>query len=120
MHSMLPRSVRMSNATDFRRATRSGNRVGTPTLVVHAGRPSITDDVKVGFVVSKAVGNAVTRNRVKRRLRHLVSELVGEVPQGSHVVVRALPKAASEPRMLEGDLRRAWAKAARRIPAERR
>jgi ribonuclease P protein component len=89
-------------------------------LVVHAGRPSTTEDVKVGFVVSKAVGNAVTRNRVKRRLRHLVGDLVGEVPQGSLVVVRALPRAASEPGLLEGDLRRSWSKAARRISAERR
>lgn len=110
----------MSNADDFRSATRSGNRVGTPTLVVHAGRPSTDADVKVGFVVSKAVGNAVTRNRVKRRLRHLVADLVGGVPQGSHLVVRALPRAATEPRLLEGDLRRAWAKATRRIPGERR
>ena len=36
------------------------------------GTPSIaTTTARVGFVVSKAVGTAVTRNRVKRRLRHL-------------------------------------------------
>ena len=66
MLSVLPRSVRMSNADDFRSAARSGNRVGSPTLVVHAGRPSTGGDVKVGFVVSKAVGNAVVRNQIGR------------------------------------------------------
>jgi ribonuclease P protein component len=48
----------------------------------------------VGFVVSKAVGAAVTRNRVKRRLRHLMRERVGSLVPGSRLVVRALPAAA--------------------------
>ncbi len=46
-----------------------------------------------GFVVSKAVGVAVVRNKVKRRLRHLVRERLSELPPGSLVVVRALPGA---------------------------
>jgi ribonuclease P protein component len=46
-----------------------------------------------GFVVSKAVGNAVKRNLVKRRLRHLVRERLSLLPPGSLVVVRALPAA---------------------------
>jgi len=49
---------------------------------------------RVGFVVSKAVGNAVMRNRVKRRLRHLVQERLVALPDESLLVVRALPAAA--------------------------
>lgn len=49
---------------------------------------------RVGFVVSKAVGNAVTRNRVKRRLRHLAREHVSSLPGSAVLVVRALPEAA--------------------------
>jgi ribonuclease P protein component len=49
----------------------------------------------VGFVVSKAVGPAVTRNLVKRRLRHLCRERLPVLPSGSMLVVRALPAAAS-------------------------
>ncbi len=49
---------------------------------------------RAGFVVSKAVGNAVIRNKVRRRLRHLVRERLGELPAGSTLVVRALPQAA--------------------------
>lgn len=53
----------------------------------------IDPSTRAGFVVSKAVGNAVVRNRVKRRLRHLVRERLSQLPAGSLVVVRALPGA---------------------------
>jgi ribonuclease P protein component len=43
--------------------------------------------------VSKAVGGAVVRNTVKRRLRHLIRDRLAELPPGSLVVVRALPGA---------------------------
>ena len=52
---------------------------------------------QVGFVVSRAVGNAVVRNRVRRRLRHLVRDRLAELsvlPGGAVLVVRALPDAA--------------------------
>jgi ribonuclease P protein component len=48
----------------------------------------------VGLVVSKAVGNAVQRNLVKRRLRHLAREHVSLLPGDAVLVVRALPAAA--------------------------
>ena len=53
--------------------------------------------VQVGFTVSKAVGNAVARNRVKRRLRHLAREhlvALEGLPGRAALVVRALPAAA--------------------------
>ena len=48
----------------------------------------------MGFVVSRAVGAAVVRNRVRRRLRHLVADQLERIPAGSRVVVRALPGSA--------------------------
>jgi ribonuclease P protein component len=48
----------------------------------------------VGFIVSRAVGSAVVRNKVKRRLRHLVRGYLGSLPGGSLLVVRAAPRAA--------------------------
>lgn len=49
---------------------------------------------RVGFVVSKAVGNAVVRNRTKRRLRAAVARQLTGIPAGVDVVVRAQPDAA--------------------------
>lgn len=51
--------------------------------------------MQVGFVVSKAVGNAVRRNQTKRRLRALMVDHLDALPPGARVVVRALPAAAS-------------------------
>lgn len=100
----------MSKSEDFRRTTRRGVRVGRPTLVVHAGR-SLGPTVRVGFVVSKQVGNAVTRNRVKRRLRHLAADQLAQTPAGFDLVVRALPRAAVAPSELAPDLGSAWSRA---------
>jgi len=95
---VLPSASRMRRSRDFEAAIRRGRRAGRPTLVVHL---HIRDDGDqqapplVGFVVSKAVGRAVTRNRVKRRLRHLVRDRLHRLPRGSLLVVRANPPAAS-------------------------
>ena len=65
---------------------------------------------QVGFVVSRAVGNAVVRNRVRRRLRHLVRDRLPELSvltPGAVLVVRALPAAAGASYdELRGDLAR--------------
>lgn len=79
---------------------RGGVRAGRRRLVLHALRAVDTESTagaspKAGFVVSKAVGNSVVRHRVTRRLRHLVSARLGTLPDGSSLVVRALPPAAS-------------------------
>lgn len=50
---------------------------------------------RVGFVVSRAVGNAVVRNRTKRRLRAAVATRLAGIPAGVDVVVRAQPAAAN-------------------------
>lgn len=72
---------------------RRGLRAGGPIVVVHARPHTQTHATRVGFVVSKAVGNAVIRNRVKRRLRSLMAERLENVPD-MDVVIRALPPAA--------------------------
>ncbi|MPY77276.1 MAG: ribonuclease P protein component [Actinophytocola sp.] len=96
---MLPASARLRRSEDFRLVMRRGARSGRRRLVAHVltSDPAACSDTpaRAGFVVSKAVGNAVVRHRVVRRLRHLVAARLGTLPRGTTLVVRALPPAAS-------------------------
>jgi ribonuclease P protein component len=94
---VLAADQRLRRADAFRRTVRSGRRAGGAALVVHllldASRPG--DPARAGLVVNRAVGGSVVRNRVKRRLRHLVRESLTSLPLSSELVVRALPPAAT-------------------------
>jgi len=105
----------MRSGQDFTRTVRRGARVGTATVVVHGWRdPQADQGPLVGFVVSKAVGTAVVRNRVKRRLRHLARARVGELPVDARMVVRALPAASRTAGRLPDDFDHAWSSLVRR------
>jgi len=114
---VLPTARRLTDGETFARVTRRGRRAGTPTLVAHLlVEPG--DGQRAGFVVSKAVGNAVVRTRVKRRLRHLVRDRLDSLPGGSLLVVRALPPSAeASSRVLGRDLDRALAKVSHEVAA---
>jgi ribonuclease P protein component len=98
---VLPARHRLRSSADFaavlqgaRRA--GGSRSGSRLIVVHANSTDARagQPPRVGFVVSKAVGNAVVRNRTKRVLRHAVAARLDRVPAGTDLVVRANPPAA--------------------------
>ncbi|KAB1949326.1 ribonuclease P protein component [Micromonospora sp. ALFpr18c] len=136
---MLAAAQRLRRSTDFAAAVRGGRRAGRGAVVVHLTVPATIDpstvtspepardadaeqssaSTRAGFVVSKAVGNAVVRNQVRRRLRALTRDRLAALPAGSTLVVRALPAAAeaSYPR-LAADLDAAIAVA--RSPRQRR
>ena len=52
-------------------------------------------ETRFGFIVSKQVGVAVVRNRVRRRLKAVCYSLAPSLVGGADVVIRALPSAAS-------------------------
>src|ERR1700690_4438950 len=76
-----------------RQGSRSGRRLVSGHLTVRAANGD--EPARIGFVVSRAVGGAVTRNKVRRRLRHLTRGYLDSLPGGSLVVVRAHPQAAA-------------------------
>lgn len=51
--------------------------------------------VRFGFIVSKQVGTAVTRNTVRRRLKAVCAAALPQIRPGTDVVIRALPASAS-------------------------
>jgi ribonuclease P protein component len=91
---VLARPSRLHRRGDFRVATRQGRRVSAPGLVLHAHTDSADPARKVGFVVGRVVGPAVTRNRVRRRLQHVLADRLATLPEGTRLVVRATPAAA--------------------------
>jgi ribonuclease P protein component len=97
---VLPAESRMRRRCDFTVAVRRGSRSGRKLLTGHllvppAGAAGEDCPPRAGFVVSRAVGIAVVRNRVRRRLRVLVREYLSSLPRGSLLVVRAHPQAAT-------------------------
>lgn len=89
----LPRAQRLLRSNDFARVERQGSRAHGVfvTLVARAtGHPT---RARVGFTVSKKVGNAVMRNFVKRRLRD-IARRHKEAWRGKDLVVIAKPEAA--------------------------
>jgi ribonuclease P protein component len=110
--TVVPAAQRLTDPDAFRLASRHGRRASSRTLVTHLWIPGGDRPPRVGFVVSRAVGNAVVRNRVKRRLRHLVREHLSSLPGSAVLVVRALPAAAAaRSSELGGDLGRCLAQA---------
>jgi ribonuclease P protein component len=121
---MLATAQRLRRRGDFAAAVRGGRRAGRGVIVVHlmVPRPDAapTRGVRAGFVVSKAVGGAVDRNRVKRRLRHLVRSRLAGLPEGTDLVVRTQAGAAGRSSdELAVDLDAALDAALRRVPGRR-
>jgi ribonuclease P protein component len=87
----------MRRSADFTVAVRRGSRAGRALLTGHLlARPGAEAQAPlVGFVVTKAVGNAVVRNKVRRRLRSVARGYLPALPGGSLLVVRAHPQAAA-------------------------
>ncbi|MGV0335644.1 ribonuclease P protein component [uncultured Corynebacterium sp.] len=97
---MLPASQRLRHRSDFRAAIR-GATSGIKLLVVHvvirSTDPATADLIngpRVGVVCSKSVGNSVVRHTVARHLRHVVKEVVDDLPRNVDLVIRARPAAA--------------------------
>jgi ribonuclease P protein component len=92
---LLPAAARIRRRDDFSAAIRGGSRTGRTLLTAHLLIEPDTAPPRVGFVVSRAVGGAVVRNKVRRRLRELVRSRLNSLPAGSLLVVRANPRAAT-------------------------
>jgi ribonuclease P protein component len=82
---------RLRRRQDFAAAYRKGRTHGNHLLVLRT-RPNGLAVSRFGFVTGKALGNAVTRNRVKRRLREIARRL--DVQPGFDLVVGARKPAA--------------------------
>ena len=87
----LPREFRLRKTSDVQQVQRQGRRIRLPNLMVlfSVGLPG---RVRVGLTVSRKVGNAVVRNRVKRWLRETIRTELDGFPMGTDVVMIAHPQ----------------------------
>lgn len=79
---------------DFRATVRRGRRATTASAVYYRLATDPAAPARFGVVVSKAVGNAVVRNRVRRRLKALGRGRIDAGHRGEDVVIRVLPGSA--------------------------
>ncbi len=62
----------LKSSAEFRRVSREGRRWAGPAFVMQLLKKNDDENFRLGLTVSRKVGNAVTRNRAKRRLREMV------------------------------------------------
>ena len=120
---MLAPEHRLRSSALFSAVVKKGARKGSRTVVVHLWTPEpgpdapleLTGGPRAGLIVSKAVGNAVVRHAVSRRLRAVLATIIDDdataaspqLQETSFVVVRALPGSAkASSKELEADVRR--------------
>lgn len=91
---MLPAQHRMTRSTEFGATVSRGKRAAQPDLVLYTLRSDEAGEPgpRIGLIVSKAVGNAVQRHQVSRRLRHAARAVLQDLDPADHVVIRALPR----------------------------
>ncbi|MGI8413000.1 MAG: ribonuclease P protein component [Solirubrobacteraceae bacterium] len=86
-----PRRGRLSRSAEFERAYRQGRSHANRHLVVYAFARDAGAQPRLGVSVSRKVGGAVDRNRLKRLLREAYDAELALVPEGHDVVVVARP-----------------------------
>jgi ribonuclease P protein component len=105
------RRLRLRSSTDFDRVLRAGRRLGSASLTVYV-RDNESGVPRIGLAVSRRLGNAVVRNRIKRRLRALVGPLAGRSRAGRDVVIVArAPVIEADAAHLRDEVNEVWRKA---------
>lgn len=92
--------ITLNMRSDFLRAAQAG-RAGTPAFLLQARQRSESEapGIRVGFTCSKRVGNAVARNRAKRRLREIARTVLPRLgrPGWDYVLIGKAEVTATHP-----------------------
>ncbi|MHA3685433.1 ribonuclease P protein component [Leucobacter sp. HY1910] len=120
---MPARQHRITRGEDYRRTVRTGRRVGGAYCITHAvfsapdtsvAQGGTSTPARFGFIISKAVGNAVTRNLIRRRFKTIVERQLASGIAGVDIVFRVFPKVTEASfEELEAEVTRALARVTR-------
>ncbi|KZE37579.1 ribonuclease P protein component [Bhargavaea cecembensis] len=86
---------RVKKNKDFQRVFKHGKSFANRQFVIYSVRTEGQEEFRIGISVSKKIGNAVTRNRIKRHVRQAVHELKDELLQDRDYIIIARNQAAS-------------------------
>ena len=85
---MLNRKFRLTRSIDFKRVKQSGKSFANPLLIL-IKQPNPNGTIQIGITAGKAVGNAVLRNRAKRRIRASLNSFLSNLQPGWDLVFLA-------------------------------
>lgn len=105
---MRARLGRLTRRAEFLRIAAVGRKFSTPGLVLQAA-PSDQPGPRLGFTCSRKVGNAVARNRARRRLRAAAREVMPDAaaPDRDYVLIGRVDTIDRPYELLKQDLRMA-------------
>ena len=89
---MLPRKFRLKKKGDFKMIYNQGKSLANSYLVLYSLKRSDHKQARIGITVSKKVGKAVERNKIKRRLREAVKLHLHELKEPFDIIFIARPK----------------------------
>jgi len=92
-----PKSARILRSKDFRRVYDHGAKFSGPLFSAFYLRNNGEEGVKVGFTCPRALGGAVVRNRIRRRVREAVRKYLDRMGAGWEIVINPRQRAMSVP-----------------------
>src|SRR5258708_5792328 len=100
-----PKSARILRSKDFRRVYDNGAKFSGPLFSAFYLRNNGERGVQVGFTCTRALGGAVVRNRIKRRMREAVRKRLDRIGAGWEIVINPRVRAMTAPfALLEQEL----------------
>ena len=105
-----PKTRRLTRAVEFERVRNEGRMIRGPLVSIGVLSGAV-GTIRAGFITSRKIGGAVTRNRVRRRLREIVRHHQNEIVDGAWIVTIASSRAA---RATYGALEAEWLRLATR------
>ena len=89
-----PKSRRLTRATEFERVRKDGRMTRGGLISLGVLFTNSGEGMRAGVVTSRKIGGAVTRNRIRRRLREIVRRHQHELVANAWIVIIASPRAA--------------------------
>ncbi|MFY9728243.1 MAG: ribonuclease P protein component [Bryobacteraceae bacterium] len=92
-----PKRVRLLRSKDFRRVYDQGSRFSGPMFAAFCLRGALEDGPRIGVTVPRALGKAVVRNRIKRRIREAVRLRLDRLKSSWSIVINPRQKSLDAP-----------------------